>query len=99
MINRHDLAETYLEQFRIAISEGNALGMMCSYSAINGTASCENEKLLNSWARGSQGFKGNVVTDCGALEMSTEPKNTSVSAAAALNSGTDLNCGKVYVDS
>lgn len=27
-VSRHDLAETYLEQYRIAISESNALGMM-----------------------------------------------------------------------
>ena len=29
-LTRHDLAETYLEQYRIAIAESNALGMMCS---------------------------------------------------------------------
>ena len=29
-ISRRDLAETYLEQYRIAISEGKPLGMMCS---------------------------------------------------------------------
>jgi hypothetical protein len=27
-LSRHDLAETYLEQFRIAIVESNPLGMM-----------------------------------------------------------------------
>jgi beta-glucosidase-like glycosyl hydrolase len=96
IVSRRDLAENYLEQYRLAISEGNALGMMCSYSAINGTASCENAKLLSTWARGSQGFEGNVVTDCGALSMASEPNNTAVSAADALNAGTDLNCGKVY---
>lgn len=95
-ISRHDLAETYLEQFRIAISESNPLGMMCSYTAINGTASCENAKLLTTWARDSLNFEGNVVTDCGALKMPSEPKDTTVSSAAALNAGTDLNCGAVY---
>ena len=47
----------------------------CSYAAINGTASCENSALLTTWARKSQGFQGNVVTDCGALSMSSEPKD------------------------
>ena len=94
-ITRHDLAETYLEQYRIAITESNALGMMCSCecttrwlalcllnhpvfvahlllllffwspckdAAVNGTASCENGKLLQTWARGSVGFEGNVVS-------------------------------------
>ena len=95
-INRHDLAETYLEQYRIAIAEGNTLGMMCSYAAINGTESCENGALLTTWARHSQGFEGNIVTDCGAEVESSEPKNRNLSAADALNAGTDLNCGSVY---
>ena len=95
-ISRHDLAETYLEQYRIALTESEPLGMMCSYTAINGSASCENGHLLNTWARGSLGFKGNVVTDCGALMMSSEPRNYTPSSAAALNAGTDLNCGAVF---
>ena len=72
------------------------LGMMCSYTAINGSASCENAHLLSTWARGSLGFKGNVVTDCGALKMISEPKDKTASSAAALNAGTDLNCGAVF---
>jgi beta-D-xylosidase 4 len=95
-ISRHDLAETYLEQFRIAMSESQPLGMMCSYSAINGSASCENVKLLTTWARGAQSFQGNIVTDCGALAMASEPADATMSAAAALNAGTDLNCGSVF---
>ena len=62
-----------MEQFRIAMTESNPLGMMCSYAAINGTASCENPHLLATWARGSLGFEGNVVSDCGALKMPSEP--------------------------
>lgn len=69
---------------------------MCSYSAINGTSSCENPHLLTNWARRSQGFEGNVVTDCGALAESSEPKDVATSAADGLNAGTDLNCGHVF---
>jgi beta-glucosidase len=87
-ISRHDLAETYLEQYRIAISESNPLGMMCSYTAINGSASCENGALLQTWARDTMHFEGNVVTDCGALKMPSEPSDRAVSAAAAINAGT-----------
>ena len=69
---------------------------MCSYSAINGTASCENEHLLTHWARTATGFQGNVVTDCRALSMSSEPATPEQSAADALNAGTDLNCGTIF---
>ena len=95
-IARRDMAETYLEQFRIAMTEAEPLGMMCSYTAINGSAACENGHLLTTWARGSQGFQGNVITDCGALKMPSEPKDHVVSAAAALNAGTDVDCGAVF---
>ena len=81
---------------RIAIAESSPRGMMCSYAAINGSASCENGALLTTWARKSTGFVGNVVTDCGALAMSSEPADPAISAAAALNAGTDLNCGKTF---
>ena len=90
-ISRHDLAETHLEQYRITISESNALGTMCSYSAINGSAACENSHLLKTWARKSVGFEGNAVTDCGALKMSFEPKDEVESSAAALNAGTGID--------
>ena len=89
-LSRHDLAETYLEQYRIAITESNPLGMMCSYSAINGSASCENAALLKTWARDTLHFEGNVVTDCGALQMTSEPSDPADSAAAALNAGTGI---------
>ena len=37
-----------------------------------------------------------MVSDCGALKMPSEPKNTTFSSADALNAGMDLNCGPVY---
>jgi beta-glucosidase-like glycosyl hydrolase len=95
-ISRHDLAETYLEQYRIAIAESQPYGMMCSYAAVNGTPSCENGKLLQTWARESAGFAGNVVSDCGALKMPSDPKDPIVSSADALNAGLDLDCGTVF---
>ena len=39
-ISAHDLHESYLPAFRQSVAEGGALGVMCSYNAINGVPSC-----------------------------------------------------------
>ena len=70
---RHDLAETYLEQYRIAFVEGNATGAMCSYNSINGTTSCANAYTLgqiHAWcdARADRSALGCTIgTDWGAM--------------------------------
>ena len=39
-ISAHDLHESYLPAFRQSVTEGGALGVMCSYNAVNGVPSC-----------------------------------------------------------
>jgi hypothetical protein len=46
-ISQYDLHDTYLPAFRQSVVEGKALGVMCSYNAINGVPSCANPWLLN----------------------------------------------------
>ena len=94
-----DMAESYLPAFRAAISEGGALGMMCSYTSVNGTAFCESKQWLQHWARDKHGFAGNVVTDCGALNMpgpEAAVGDNAHNAAKALRAGVDLNCGQPW---
>ena len=69
-----------------------------SYTSVNGTAFCESEEWIHHWARERHGFAGNVVTDCGALNMPGPEKqmDTAHNAAKALNAGTDLNCGQPW---
>eukprot|EP00937_MAST-01D_sp_MAST-1D-sp2_P007480 g7480.t1 len=102
-VSLRDMGESYLPAFRAAMrpeSEGGggALGAMCSYTALNGTAICESALWLTRWARNKTGFAGNVVTDCGALNMPGPEARSDVAhnAAAALNAGTDLNCGQPW---
>ena len=40
---------------------------MCAYNTINGEPACANEFLLQDQLRGKWGFKGYVVSDCGAV--------------------------------
>ena len=96
-ISKHDMSDSYLPAFRIGIEEGGALGIMCSYTTVNGTAMCESAEWQQQWAREKIGFQGNIVTDCTALNMKAPSPEANMSAAqnAALGvkAGTDLNCG------
>jgi len=43
----HDFYDTYLAQYEIAFTQGNATGAMCSYNGENGIPSCANNFILN----------------------------------------------------
>ena len=66
-VSRHDQVDTYEPAFRAAIVEGKAGSVMCAYNAINGQPACANQYLLQDLLRGSWGFQGYVVSDCGAV--------------------------------
>eukprot|EP01065_Artemidia_motanka_P043512 TRINITY_DN603_c0_g1_i1.p1 TRINITY_DN603_c0_g1~~TRINITY_DN603_c0_g1_i1.p1 ORF type:complete len:790 (+),score=175.63 TRINITY_DN603_c0_g1_i1:58-2370(+) len=66
-ISMYDLHSSYLASFRTSVKKANALGVMCSYNAINGVPSCANSYLLNDVLRKDWGFKGYVTSDSGAV--------------------------------
>ena len=47
-----DLQDTYLPPWEAAITQGGALGVMCSYNGLNGVPSCANKVLLVGARRG-----------------------------------------------
>ena len=66
-VSKHDEEDTYLPAFRAAVTEGHADSVMCAYNAINGEPACANEFTLVDQLRDKWGFKGYVVSDCGAV--------------------------------
>ena len=98
--DERDLRQTYLEHFRLAITEADAYSAMCAYNRYNGEACCGSDRLLNEILREEWGFEGYVVSDCGAIgDIYRHHKivETAAEAAAlAVKSGTDLNCGRTY---
>ncbi len=66
-VSKHDEIDTYLPAFRATVTEGKADSVMCAYNAINGEPACANEFLLVDQLRQKWGFKGYVVSDCGAV--------------------------------
>jgi beta-glucosidase len=99
VVSERDLQETYLPAFRATITEGKAEGIMCAYNRTNGEPCCANKKLYDI-LRGEWGFKGHVVSDCGAIDdiykFHRYAKTEAEASAVAVKAGTDLTCGREY---
>ena len=91
-----DLEETYLPAFRATVTEGHVQSVMCAYNSIDEFPACTNKMLLKEHLRDAWGFKGFVVSDCGAIvDVNQGHKKTPDimhSAAMSLQAGTDLSC-------
>jgi len=90
------LREYYLAAFKAAIMEGGVFSVMTAYNAINDVPASANPWLLDEVLRGEWGFKGYVVSDCGAIsdvvhqhKYETDPEKA---VALTAKSGTDLEC-------
>jgi len=99
-VSKHDEVDTYLPAFRAAVVEGKADSIMCAYNSINGQPACANEFLLQDQLRGKWGFKGYVVSDCGAVidifnGHHFKPSQPEASAIS-LQRGMDNECGDYF---
>ena len=101
IVSKKDLYETYLSAFKYCIDNADPSAVMGAYNRVNGEASCASKTLLQDILYGEFGFKGSVVSDCGAIrDIHAGHKITSCEAesvALALNSGCQLNCGDAYL--
>lgn len=100
VVNKKDLFETYLPAFKALVQEGNVEGVMGAYNRTMGEPCCGSPYLLQDILRDDWGFDGYVVSDCGAINdfhaFHKVTKTPEESAALALKSGTNINCGNVY---
>jgi beta-D-xylosidase 4 len=100
-ITEQDLAGYYTPQFRTAITKAKARGLMCSYNAVNGEASCGSSFFLQTLLRETWHFgDGFVSGDCGAVYGVFNPHHNAATrvggSAAALLAGTDIDCGTEF---
>ena len=99
-VDMRSLFEYYLPAFHSAIVEGKAYSIMGAYNELNQVPCNANTFLLNDLLRRQWGFKGYVVSDCGAIFdmlyrhrfFKTGPE----AAARSILAGCDLNCGIAY---
>ncbi|MCD7955455.1 MAG: glycoside hydrolase family 3 C-terminal domain-containing protein [Lachnospiraceae bacterium] len=95
-----DMEETYLVAFQRLVKEANVEAVMGAYNRVNGEPACAS-RVLQEKLRGEWGFEGHFVSDCWAIrdfhENHLVTKNATESAALAVNTGCDLNCGNTYL--
>ena len=104
-ISQRDLAETYLYAFENLVKTTDVREVMCAYNAFEGKPCCGSDQLLTQLLRNEWGYKGLVVSDCGAIRDFYDPKyenhqvfpgDAPAAAANAVLSGTDVECGSAY---
>lgn len=95
-----DLYETYLPAFEACITEGGAWSIMGAYNSFDGAPCCASQLLLGDILRKTWGFRGYVVSDCGAItDIHAGHKfahNSAEASALAVKAGCDLSCGGEY---
>ncbi|MGO4770478.1 glycoside hydrolase family 3 C-terminal domain-containing protein [Flavobacterium sp. W22_SRS_FK3] len=94
-----DLYETYLPAFRTLVKEGHVYSVMGAYNRFRGESGSASPFLFNI-LRNDWGFKGYIVSDCGAVtDIWKYHKITSDAATAsalAVKTGLDLECGSNF---
>jgi beta-glucosidase len=99
---RHDMADTYLPQFRAAVIEANAQSVMCAYNRVNGQPACASDFLLTDTLRKAWNFQGVVVSDCDAIwdiERGHHfTKTVAGAAAVSLKHGVDNDCADFAIE-
>ena len=97
-----DLWETYLPAFKALVQKAGVQEVMCAYNRYEGDPCCGSNRLLQQILRDEWGYKGIVVSDCGAINdifipgrHATEP-DSAHAASKAVYAGTDLECGGSY---
>ncbi|KAE8313999.1 putative exo-1,4-beta-xylosidase bxlB [Aspergillus transmontanensis] len=103
VVSSQDLSEYYLPPFKTCTRDAKVDAVMCSYNSLNGIPTCADRWLLQTLLREHWGWEqtGHWVTgDCGAIDNIYADHHYVAdgahAAAAALNAGTDLDCGSVF---
>ncbi|MBO4465460.1 MAG: glycoside hydrolase family 3 C-terminal domain-containing protein [Bacteroidales bacterium] len=102
-VSERDLRETYLPAFKDLVTKAGVREVMIAYNRFRGVPCGLNDYLINTILRGEWGYKGLVVSDCWAISDVYVPGRHDYSpdsqhaVAAAIHTGTDLECGDSYV--
>lgn len=101
-ISQRDLRETYLPAFEALVREGNVKEVMGAYNRFEGDPCNGSTYLLDEILRKEWGYKGIVVSDCGAIRdfyakgHHETHADAAEASAAAVKAGCDLECGSSY---
>ena len=98
--SQKDLWETYLPAFEACVKDAKVESVMGAYNRTNGEPCCANKPLMQDILVDKWKFEGHFVSDCWAVRDFHENHHVTDtpedSAALALKTGCDLNCGCTY---
>ena len=98
IVDEKDLRDTYLYAFK-ALVDNHVESVMTAYNRVNGEPNSTSDSYLKNILLKEWGFKGHVVTDCGALDdiylRHKTMKNGVEVAAAAIKTGISLDCSSI----
>ena len=97
---KKDLYETYLPAFEKLVRDGGVEAVMGAYNRVYGESASASPFLLKTLLRDTWGFKGHIVSDCGAVcdiwrghkIVKTPPE----AAALAIRNGLTFECGPCF---
>ncbi len=95
-----DFHETYLPAFKSLVIDSKVESVMCAYNRTYDKPCCGSEYLLTDILREEWGFEGHIMSDCWGINdfhrHHKATKNQAESAALAIQSGVNLNCGTAF---
>jgi beta-glucosidase len=95
-----DFYETYLPAFEMLVREAGVQGVMCAYNRTYDEPCCGSPLLIQDILRKRWKFDGYLVSDCWAIVDFNQGHQVTArlaeSAAKALKTGVNLNCGNEY---
>ena len=98
---KKDMGETYLPAFEKLVKKADVEAVMGAYNRTNGEPCCGSKTLMQDILRDEWGFEGHYVSDCWAIrdfhENHMVTDTAAESAAMALKTGCDVNCGNTYL--
>ena len=99
--SQKDLYETYLPAFERLVKEAKVEVVMGAYNRVFGDSASGSKFLLTDLLRDTWGFKGHVVSDCGAIDDIYGGHHIAQDAAAAsaiaIKAGLNLECGSSFM--
>ena len=98
--SKRDLFETYLPAFKMLVQQGKVEAIMGAYNRVYGKSASGSDYLLTDILRKDWGFKGHIVSDCGAVTdiwLGHKIAESGAEAAAiAIKAGLNLECGNTF---
>ena len=98
--SKRDLWETYLPAFEMLVKEGRVETIMGAYNRVYGESASGSKFLLTDVLRQQWGFKGHVVSDCGAVTDihggHRLAKTAAEACAIAIKAGLNVECGSSF---